>query len=310
LYSNFQHNEKLILFLIITYSLITINNTSAQKYYPFPDSNVIWIGRHWYQPGGAPCIVNEDYNLYISGDTTVGSYTYHILYQNMNKWSLCTPPGSYNYYGEYWGAFRQDSMNKKVYLSYNGADALAYDFNLKVGDTLPTTYLNNGFMNYVQSIDSVLIDNEYHKIFWLNEDKYAALIEGIGSTLGAFAPLVPVFESGNDLWCVRINNKIVWTYSQDSNCGLTTIPEESVAEEQITIYPNPATENITIDITRQGMKKTEISITNITGQEIYRTTTAGQQKTVISTRDFPEGIYFARIKSPTLSTTRKFIVTK
>lgn len=78
----------------------------------------------------------------------------------------------------------------------------------------------------------------------------------------------------------------------------------------ILIYPNPATDNITIDLEGLGIKNMEIIITNITGQEICKTTTAGQPKTTISTANFPAGIYFARIIAPNFTTSRKFIVAK
>lgn len=136
---------------------VKVSFTQTNVYHPFPDSNTIWIGTDmtFYE---YPCFIFDDYNLFISGDTIVGTNTYHKLYRNGHKWSNCPPPRFY-YYNEYFGAFRQDAENKKVYLlGNNELDTLAYDFNLNAGDTLPPTCLNWIYpYNYVETnIDLVI----------------------------------------------------------------------------------------------------------------------------------------------------------
>ena len=146
------------------------------------------------------------------------------------------PP--YYHIGDYWGAFRQDTLNKRVYL-YEGKDTLAYDFNLNVGDQIHSclSYLTNN----VLSIDSVFVGNHYNKRFWLTcngQNDYVALIEGIGSTFGAFAFLVPPFESGSTLGCVKENNQTIWPSDTDQ-CALITNVNELSITPRIFIYPNP-----------------------------------------------------------------------
>ncbi|MCD4747660.1 MAG: hypothetical protein K8R58_15300, partial [Bacteroidales bacterium] len=170
---------KKLLFSVIYLFIFYSAEAQTNVYHPFPDSNVVWVGTSWYNYPPTDVIYN-DYNLYISGDTIIGSNIYHKLYQNGYIWATCPPPGYY-YFGQYFGAFRQDSANKKVYFFENGNDTLAYDFNLNIGDTLPVTCLNVLNNNYVQSIDSVLVGSQYHKRFWISDDNsinYASLIEG------------------------------------------------------------------------------------------------------------------------------------
>lgn len=270
------------------------SNGQTNVYHPFPEANAIWVGTYWYNVGGSgPCVVDDDYNIYIEGDTTIGIYTYHKLYKNGYISSLCPPPGYY-YYGQYWGAFRQDIPARKVYLYESGKDTLAYDFNLNVGDTLPaTSCLYTGFTYIVQSIDSTLIGSEYHKRFWLNNN-YAALIEGIGTTLGAFAPIVPFFESGNDLWCVRRNNQIDWTSSPGYECSLTSISEYSATEKQISIFPNPFSLATTIQ-TNINLINVTLTIFDTYGNQVKQVKSLTGQKIILQRDNLPNGLYFIHL---------------
>ena len=70
---------------------------------------------------------------------------------------------------------------------------------------------NNYFIsNYVSSIDSILIGNNYHRRFHLSQMgtsfSHVAIIEGIGSEYGLLFPLMPPFEFFNTLVCVTINS--------------------------------------------------------------------------------------------------------
>ncbi|MCK9422808.1 MAG: T9SS type A sorting domain-containing protein [Bacteroidales bacterium] len=298
--------KKSILILAVLVMTFKFSNGQTNVYHPFPESNVIWVGRYWYMVGGSGPIVDDDYNLYIGGDTTIGIYTYHILYKNGYMSSIGPPPGYY-YYGRYYGAFRQDSTNKKIYLYENGVDTLAYDFNLNIGDTLPITYLYVGFKNIVQSIDSVLIGNQYHKRYWLN-DNYAALIEGIGTTLGAFAPIAPIFEFGNDLWCVRINNQIAWTSSPGNECRLTSIIENAVAENQILIAPNPTYNKITIANYNKFLGETTISVLNMKGEQVKQDKFQNQNPIEMDVSMLAKGIYLVKIQSKLGIESKKLVI--
>lgn len=301
--------KKSLLILAILILAFKFSNSQTNVYHPFPEANAIWVGTYWYNVGGSgPCIVDDDYNLYIDGDTTIGIYTYLKLYKNGYISSNCPPPGYY-YYRQYWGSFRQDIPARKVYLFENGNETLAYDFNLNVGDTLPaTSCLYFGYENIVQSIDSTLIGSEYHKRFWL-KNNYAALIEGIGTTLGAFAPIVPFFESGNDLWCVRRNNQIQWTSSPGNECSLTSISEYSSTEKEILITPNPFSLSTTIQ-TNNNLLNATLTIFDPLGEQVKQIKSLSGQKIILHRDNLPNGIYFIRLSqdSKTIGTGRLLII--
>jgi hypothetical protein len=296
------------LVLVILFLMMTNSFCQTNKYRPFPDSNAIWDQSIWYLEGC--CQVSDAQSLYISGDTTIGPYTYHKLYLNGYTSEFCPPPDCGNpfppYYhiGNYWGAFRQDTLNESVYL-YQGKDTLAYDFNLKVGDIIHSCLSYCG--NTVISIDSVLVGNQYTKRFWLScqgQNNYAALIEGIGSTLGAFAGLVPPFESGGTLGCVNVNNQTIWPSDTDE-CGLITSVDEISIQPQVFIYPVPTTDKITIETSTTPVKS-HLSIMNLNGQELM-TCQITSSKTHLDISNLPGGVYFVRLTSERMVEVGKII---
>ena len=129
--------------LIVIFSAIWLTDfCQTNVYHPFPDSNAVWIQNSdgWY---GTACWIYHDQNLYISGDTILSGHSYHKLYLNEYVSEFCAPPNTpfppFYSFGRYYGAFRQDIPNKKVYLYNEGLaepDVLAYDYNLNFGDTL------------------------------------------------------------------------------------------------------------------------------------------------------------------------------
>jgi len=303
--------RKILLFIIVLPIKITFAQTNI--YHPFPDSNSVWIGTHmtYYE---YPCFIYDDYNLFISGDTTVGNYTYHKLYRDGHKYSNCPPPGFY-YYNEYFGAFRQDYENKKVYLlGDNELDTIAYDFNLNIGDTLPPTCLNwYSPDNYVESIDSVLVDENYRKRFWISNEYYQnfiSLIEGIGSDHGAFAPFVENWsESSYDLWCVYKDNDTIWNYySNGFGCELITSINSLSIKPKIKIFPNPFKVSTQLKI-EGNYNDITLIIYNSFGQKVKEIKNSNNQIIKIERENLVKGLYFIQIlQSNSLIMTEKIIV--
>ncbi len=299
---------KKTLILVILSLIITTAFCQTNKYRPFPESNAIWDQTTWSAVDGC-CEIWDDQSLYISGDTTIGPYTYHKLYLNGYTSESCFECGNpfppYYHIGDYWGAYRQDTLNKRVYL-YQGKDTLAYDFNLNVGDQIHSCLNYCG--NSVHSIDSVLVGNKYTKRFWLSCDgqtDYVALIEGIGSTYGAFALLVFPFESGSTLYCVKENNQTVWPSDTTYGCALITMVDELNIKPRIFIYPNPATEIITVELSLTPTNS-QLSIINLNGEEVLIRSLI-KLKTQIDISNLPSGVYFVRLINDKTVEVGKFI---
>ena len=298
--------------LSLYFFAVTISNSFTQTnvYHPFPDSNTIWIGTD-KSFDGIDCYIYNDYNLYISGDTTMGLYTYRKLYRDGYMWSNCPPPGYY-YYDQYYGAFRQDIINKKIYLNFNGTDTLAYDFNLNVGDTLPPTYLNwYASNNYVETIDSIIVGGEYRKRFWISNEysspNYLALIEGIGSDHGAFAIFVENWmEASCDLWCVYKEDEVIWQYfSSGYGCNLISSINNKISENEIEVFPNPTNDYLNIELLNQA-KISFVEIFNMQGK-LTRSQRISNDQIKIDVRDLELGVYIGRINTDKGVAMNKFI---
>lgn len=292
--------------LLLTFIILTFKSANSQTnvYHPFPDSSVMWTGTYWYvSQGSGYCTVHNDYNLYISGDTTIGNYSYHKLYSNRHNYANCPPPGDYHY-GIYSGVLRQDIANKKIYSIQNDADTLVYDFNLNLGDTLPVTSLNDAIWNnYITSIDSVLVGNQYRKRFWIscntfngNYNNYVALIEGVGSTFGVFAPIKPNeimldFSDGYELWCMSLNNQDVWPDTQNTNCDLILTIENNITDNKIFISKNPFSSETTLNSV-YILKNAILTLSNSLGQEVKRIKNICGQTITLSRDNLSGGLYF------------------
>ncbi len=279
---NFKSGLLLLLLPVFIYG-------QSNTYHPFPESGIVWIQSNWIAT--PPFLIHDDQNLFISGDTTSGNYTYLKLYINGHRYAELHPDDEY-YYNRYFGAFRNDTQNKKVYFLSQGEDVLAYDFDLTVGDTLPESNITNQMLIIVDSIDSVLVGVDYHKRFLLKTNDgtiFASLIEGIGSTCGAFTLIQPWFESGNDLWCVRSFDDIIWNYDSEFSCLLMVGIEEPETVNELAVYPNPS-DGLFYFRTTSGPVKAEVF--NSLGKQIL---ILNEMNAHIDLSDQPDGIYLVKL---------------
>jgi hypothetical protein len=144
-----------------------------------------------------------DFNCYntftnrytIEGDTLIANIQYAKIFvktkhqQGSDQSTWCTESTTYDYH--YFGAIRENG--KKIYVIpdfFNPIEYLAYDFNLTIGDTMPSPDGNssvNPSNQIIHSIDSVLVYGSYRKRYLVNSTKF--VIEGIGASTGLFNPL-------------------------------------------------------------------------------------------------------------------------
>jgi len=89
--------------------------------------------------------------------------------------------------------------------------------------------------------------------------------------------------------------------------GVTTI---SSPGNSVLIYPNPATSSINVSF--EGLLVSEISITDMEGRVMQRTTPANSSKMItLPTGDLPDGMYLLRLQTNDQGVlTRKFIIAK
>jgi hypothetical protein len=91
--------------------------------------------------------------------------------------------------------------------------------------------------------------------------------------------------------------------------------QEYQFEESINIYPNPASDHITLEFIAKSREVT-ISLYNAYGQKIHDISQpnllrSGEKQTVqFDVSDLPSGVYYFKIEGNDFSVTRKFILGK
>jgi Secretion system C-terminal sorting domain len=296
----------LFIFFFISFGLFAQTNT----YQPFPEDSALWIVVWARQSSALP---NRE--LYImNGDTLIGGKLYNKLYRERNIYvGPVSAPIVLSPYA-YLGALRQEIINKKVY--WRGAnmlsDTLLYNFNLKVGDTLPRTYLQVSGMYpaVVTSIRDTLMDKLHSKRYTFKTSSLAGhLIEGVGSDCGVFE-LAPYWEGGNYLTCFKTHNLSapdgVW--APYSSCGFYNFPTGVNNKEKnsmdIEIYPNPSTGIFTI----YSSEKFQFSAYDILGRSILQPVNSLSPSTILDLSPYPKGVYLLSIKTKEKIVARKIIL--
>ncbi len=307
--------KKLIILLV---AILTINIASAQKNFPMPADNPFWTEIHgslWScSTAGTHGVCNGYYcqcttPVYYKSDTIINSIIYNRLYSR----GVCNAiypmgqppdgcPNGFNYTNPevIFATLRQDTLNKIVYILDNNTEKIVYDFkHIIVGNDYPKTYNNNqNDTLVVLSLDSILLNNIYFKKWNLgtkhnnviSDSGFVCIIEGIGSTFGILANLVPPFENNDNLSCFSINNNVLYPNST-YNCDKTVNVKEYLNNHDISVYPNPSSNKITINYS-QLINNGELLIYNTLGQLMYeeKLTKASSQKE-INTHNFRAGLY-------------------
>ena len=239
----------------------------GQDYFPFPDSNAIWNSQY----GGYYGTPKERFGLI--GDTTFNNQDYKKVYHIVDDSTL-------NFDNMTYFAAIRENVAKQVFVKLIDFEdeILIYDFSLNVGDTMfsnsPFGYLGYGIC-IITGIDSIeLENNQFRRRFIINETSYTQdyWIEGIGSIGGLFHPIMDyVIGSYCELTCFKDNETAV--YINNPACDkcfctlLTPVKELEKGKEFVNIYPNPATNEITIEIQKEKGTST-IKIFNLYGKQI------------------------------------------
>jgi hypothetical protein len=323
------------LLLLIAFATFTSNSIAqnSNTYIPFPDSIANWIssngGLDFCNCSGCACLYNESEQYSMFGDTTFGQYGYKKLYRSFvrdgytsgNCGSSCNG-GTYTNEGapQYFGAIRQDTTLRTVYITTVNTtqEELLYDFNLHLGDTLANSYITFSGDNYVCKIDSILLSGIYHKRFWLcplgfvlnspADSGYAALIEGVGSTLGFLSPLFTSFENYSTLDCFSRNNNSI--YPNNVTCIPLTvgIKPQSIKTNSITLAPNPTNKEVTLT-TAEELQNATVEVRNLYGNVVLYKTGLYGLSVLINVEKLVRGMYYINVIQPNnVFTTQKLVI--
>ncbi|MBI4945958.1 MAG: hypothetical protein HY840_06110 [Bacteroidetes bacterium] len=197
---------KKYLLILVAFFTLTVAHGQTNIYHYFPGDTATWVVDH-YSNGCTASFMRYCSSSYyeMNGDTIINGMLHKKIYTRDVYFYYITPPlipnpgvvGANYSSRKYMGAVRQDSVNKKVYYidSTITSDALLYNFNLRIGDTMPPLLYNRYLTNpiVVTKLDSILINNNYHKVFHFNGMNFNSswdLIEGVGWSGDFFGILV------------------------------------------------------------------------------------------------------------------------
>ena len=195
------------------------------------------------------------------------------------------------------GAYRNED-NQVYYCKWNGSgydeEVLLYDYDLEEGD-----YFNENDPHPMIVTDiSTIIDNngverkKYEFEFIGLDEETEFWIEGVGSSKG-------FVNSGNytptsdgaifHLLCYHVDNNVVYVNPAYNACDIDDIDESNI-KNSISIYPNPANEQIHLE----GLvEESEISHYNAFGVCVKTLTLNGNEEIAID--DLAAGLYLLRI---------------
>ncbi|MBL4664130.1 MAG: S8 family serine peptidase [Flavobacteriaceae bacterium] len=147
---------------------------------------------------------------------------------------------------------------------------------------------------------------------WMMGEKY---MEVVGNTTDT-SITVPIADADADLWYA-----IAPRNDTDGWVGLRSIAsvhttgildcilglDDNDLTNSVILYPNPASNEFTINLGSSITSEVEITVTNSLGQTIQKLSTSATQ-TRVNVSNYHTGIYFVSIKTDTQATTKKLLI--
>lgn len=301
-------NKSIIILITVIVPLLA--SSQEYEYVPFPDSGAIWSEVYYYPDPIWPdtVIKQPSYERFaLNGeDTIINDITY-------NKLFIFYDSIFYKANATYIGGIREDE-NRRIYFKsdtsiheykpmnwfYDYNEIILYDFSLKIGDTIKNINCRpEDDMLIVSGIDSVLINNQYRKMFHF-QIPWVKWIEGIGSVKGLLFTSgdLPTNGINNTLICFKQNNTLLYMDSTYSKCYFhyDGIKENKTFEKNIKIFPNPVSDISILDF-REFNDIEFINIYSLDGTLVKQLNTKGKNKIFINRKNYLSGMYFYRAKS-------------
>jgi len=294
----------------------------AQTYYPLPEENAYWT------------VMEFDYNTWqyndviytVEGDSVINNLNYKVVYR------LDDYPTIYDTISTLHCFMRQSVEEKKIWFirHYLGetVEKLGYDFSVEVGDTvnLPAFHFNefgdSTFqLQFIDSVDLEMIGelSGYRKRYFfhtLSMNGYTIdFIEGMFELRSTFPNLEPIygfdaFHQSSSI-CLQVNNSY-WAGAEPyyKNCGFVVLDTEDYSlKKELKIFPNPASNIITVQLPVTFNSPGTLAIYNNFGEPVLRMEISGLNNSfAIDVSNFINGIYFLSINSNSTTISTKLIV--
>lgn len=233
---------------------------------------------------------------YQAEDTEINGMEYHTIYVQEQ--------------GVLLGAYRNED-NQVYYCKWNGStyeeERMLYDYDLEEGD-----FFDEGeFPMQVTEVSTIVDNNGVSRkkltfLFIGHESESEYWIEGIGSNKGFVnsGHCSPTDDGAIfHLLCYHIGDDLIFTNPLYNTCDIDEI-DENIANNSVSIYPNPAKDIIKI-LNDNNLAITNIEIVDLTGRVVLSTEKADN----INISELSEGQYFVKIYGET-TVVKKLFITK
>ena len=258
-----------------------------------------WEIYYWEQGSITPYTSGN--RQFVDGDTIINGQTYQVIKaRSLRSVSqpVFAPPFELEESVYLIGFMREDLPARKVYsrgINTGDTEYLTYDFNLEIGDTLVLDYLDQTKAVLDTITELMLPGGIMRRQFHFQNDNYLedgnnTYIEGIGGSSSLFFPFDYNFEFGADLGCVRSGNESLY----GSECLSVVKAEEPLTKSSVRVFPNPASDNIHIDLGEAN--ECLIRILDTSGRVVLWQNFNGQDLTV-SMAKIPSGLYFLELQT-------------
>ena len=138
-------------------------------------------------------------------------------------------------------------------------------------------------------------------------------VQGINSQAGGVSIWIKVVDPGNQ--CPDTVDQTLLRHPSTScntiTCPITGINELPKALTNLSIQPNPVTNQATVSFTSLTGGPQQISITDVLGREVYKTTMtakSGTNETTIKRNNMPTGVYILYVGNEQGTATKKFVI--
>ena len=115
----------------------------------------------------------------------------------------------------------------------------------------------------------------------------------------------PAHDSDGEMYhllCYHVNNNVVYVNPEYNECDMPFAVEDNSITNEITVYPNPASDVIKI-LNDNNLNITNVEIIDLTGRTVLITDNAND----IDISSIPEGQYFVKIIGETTIVRKLFI---
>jgi hypothetical protein len=283
--------QKSILLLV---GLLAAVLASAQTQFPIVQQDNEWNVLIVTEGSNSLDSTYHTVNYRINGDTTLNNQAYKKIYNSMEEF-----PANWTYYG----AIREDNQKVWFLSASNNPEALLYDFDLNVGDTI-------NILHDPMIVDSIIdkpINNEDRKhIYFSYYDSIIkeVWIEGIGSNKGFLSP-GSGFAVGGRYWllCMKEQASTVYMNPNFNHCFMASGISENKSSV-FHLYPNPANNQVKITVADNLMIES-ISIIDMNGKRLKEFEHTDAE---LDLSGIPGGVYIIQLIHNKGKTHQKLIV--